>query len=246
MPPLAHKCIESWRRFMPGYEIKRWDESNFDVNIIPYVSEAYNEGNYAFVSDYARVWIIYNYGGVYFDVDVEIISPISDIIEQGPFMGLDDSNPLKVCLGLGFGAIKGMKILDEILAKYENMRFIIEDGKHNAYGIVQLVTDIMNNCGLKNDNKIQFVDGITVYPWDYFCPLNYESGKITITPNTRTIHHFTALWMSPIDRKANEWRWKLKWLPYPFNAGIGRLIAILSVSPKNFLGEFKNWISAKR
>ena len=87
LPDSAKKCIESWRKFFPEYEIKEWNEDNFDVHLIPYVEEAYNAKKYAFVSDYARFWILYFYGGVYFDTDVEVIRPMDDILAKGGFMG---------------------------------------------------------------------------------------------------------------------------------------------------------------
>ena len=86
LPEMAIKCIESWKKFLPDYEIKQWDESNFDVNMIPYAAEAYKAKKYAFVSDFARFWILYNYGGLYFDTDVEVIKPMDNIIAKGPFM----------------------------------------------------------------------------------------------------------------------------------------------------------------
>ena len=96
LPPLAEKCIASWREFLPDYEIKEWNEDNFDVNIIPYTADAYNAKKYAFVSDYARFWILYKYGGLYFDTDVEVIKSMDDIVERGPFMGCEryaDNSP---------------------------------------------------------------------------------------------------------------------------------------------------------
>lgn len=89
LPESAKKCIASWRKFLPDYEIKEWNESNFDVNIIPYTAEAYKAKKYAFVSDYARFYILYKYGGLYFDTDVEVIRNMDDIIARGPFMGCE-------------------------------------------------------------------------------------------------------------------------------------------------------------
>ena len=103
LPPFAVKCIESWKKFLPGYEIKEWNEDNFDVNIIPYTQEAYEARKYAFVSDYARFYILYHHGGIYFDTDVEVIKSIDDIIERGAFMGCENEakpvcgNPRPVC-----------------------------------------------------------------------------------------------------------------------------------------------------
>ena len=89
LPKSAIKCIKSWRKFFPDYEIKEWNESNFDVNMMTYTREAYAAQKYAFVSDVARFWILYREGGVYFDTDVEVIAPMNDIIESGPFMGVE-------------------------------------------------------------------------------------------------------------------------------------------------------------
>lgn len=89
LPELAKQCIASWKRFLPDYEIREWNEDNFDVNIIPYTAEAYKQKKYAFVNDYARFWILYRYGGIYFDTDVEVIRPLDDIIAKGNFMGVE-------------------------------------------------------------------------------------------------------------------------------------------------------------
>ena len=106
-PALAKKCIASWRKFFPDYEIKEWNEGNFDVNIIPYTAEAYACKKYAFVSDYARFWVLYKYGGLYFDTDVEVIRPMDDIVARGPFMGIETpatfGNLPNVAPGLGLG-----------------------------------------------------------------------------------------------------------------------------------------------
>ena len=114
LPPLAKKCIASWKKYLPDYEIRQWDESNYDVNKIPYIKEAYAAKKFAFVSDYARFDILYNYGGIYFDTDVEIISPLDCIISAGSFMGCENKatpgatpNKLGVAPGLGLGVNPG-------------------------------------------------------------------------------------------------------------------------------------------
>lgn len=89
LPDSAKKCISSWRKYLPDYEIKEWNERNFDVKSIPYTREAYRLKKFAFVSDYARMWILYHYGGIYFDTDVEVIKPFNDIIQRGNFMGFE-------------------------------------------------------------------------------------------------------------------------------------------------------------
>ena len=134
---LAKKCIKSWKRYFPDYEIKEWNEKNFDVNILPYTKEAYEEKRYAFVSDYARFWILYNYGGIYFDTDVEVIRPMTDIIERGAFMGCETvankNIPLYVNPGLGLGLEAGNKILGDLLHIYSSLHFIKWFSSRNGY-----------------------------------------------------------------------------------------------------------------
>ena len=114
LPELAKKCIASWKNYFPDYEIKEWNESNFDVNAIPYTEEAYKQKKYAFVSDYARFWILYHYGGLYFDTDVEVIKPMNEIIERGPFMGCENTaknrNKVVDSSGLELGVNPGLVI----------------------------------------------------------------------------------------------------------------------------------------
>ncbi len=96
LPKMANKCIASLKKYLPDYEIKQWDESNFDVNIIPYTQQAYEAKKYAFVSDYARFWILYNYGGLYFDTDVKVIKSMEDRIMIEVAVALEGKDP--VCL----------------------------------------------------------------------------------------------------------------------------------------------------
>lgn len=138
LPSLAVKCIESWKKYFPDYEIKEWNENNFNVNIITYTQEAYERKKYAFVSDYARFWILYHYGGLYFDTDVEVIKPMNDIIVKGPFMGCEKdvdkqestvssaipSLGLGVNPGLGLGVGPGLELYGELLRLYDGLHFI--------------------------------------------------------------------------------------------------------------------------
>lgn len=202
LPPLAEKCIASWRKFLPDYEIKRWDESNFDVNIIPYTSQAYEAKKYAFVSDYARFWILYKYGGLYFDTDVEVIRPMDDIIAAGPFMGCENPyqpgatpNELGVAPGLGLGVNPGLGLYYEILGEYEN-RIFMKDGKKNDGNVVTFTTECLCRHGLQNKPNVQVIDGVLIYPQDYFCPIDLVTNKISITSNTVSIHHYAGSWCS--------------------------------------------------
>ena len=173
LPKSARKCIASWRKYLPNYEIKEWNEDTFDVNIIPYTAEAYKEKQYAFVSDYARFWILFHYGGLYFDTDVEIIRPIDDIIAHGSFMGCENESKfgnnadcIGVNPGLGIGVQAGLSLLNEILATYNDLHFINNDGSLNKKTIVEYTTEALLNYGLKNTSEVQECGGIYIYPND--------------------------------------------------------------------------------
>ena len=209
LPELAQKCIASWRKYLPDYEIKEWNEDNFDVNIIPYTAEAYKEKKYAFVSDYARFWILYKYGGLYFDTDVEIIRPIDDIIARGNFMGFEtdpkpqnagrgDASEASVAPGLGLGVTPGLGLVKKMLDYYEGQHFVREANMRNQITVVHICTKVLMDNGLKMQTGIQCVDGIYIYPSEYFCPINVVTGRIHVERNTRTIHHYAGTW---VDKK---------------------------------------------
>lgn len=195
LPDSAIKCIESWKKFCPDYEIKEWNESNYDVNKCAYIKEAYEAKKWAFVSDYARFDILYQHGGLYFDTDVELIRPIEDIVEAGAFMGVENDELYLVNPGLGLGAKKGMRFYKDILDFYDNQHFIDASGQLNTTTIVRYTTDLLIERGLKRVEGIQCVDNIQIYPKEYFCPISYETGVLDITENTRSIHHFSQSWI---------------------------------------------------
>ena len=209
LPELAIKCIESWKKYCPDYEIRRWDESNFDIDSCDYVREAYNQKKWAFVSDYARFWILYNYGGLYFDTDVELIKPIDDLVEKGAFMGLErdvdfssfnkDNGGEKIYAnpGLGLYADRGLEFYADILEAYRGRHFLDVNGNEDKTTVVDIVSDFFRK------DKIDIIDeatlkskGIHLYRKDVFCPMDYRTGKMEITEQTRSIHHYVASWMS--------------------------------------------------
>lgn len=203
LPELAQKCIASWKKYLPDYEIKEWNEDNFDVNIIPYTAEAYQAKKYAFVSDYARFWILYRYGGIYFDTDVEVIRPIDDIIERGNFMGFEtdpkpqlkeDASEASVAPGRGLGVNPGLGLIKKMLDFYEGRHFEFVPGGIGQLTIVHIATEVLRKAGLKQQQGIQQVDDMWIYPAEYFCPINLKTGRIHVKPNTRTIHHYAGTW----------------------------------------------------
>ena len=203
LPPLAQKCIASWRKFFPDYEIKEWNEDNFDINSIPYTAQAYKHKKYAFVSDYARFKILYENGGIYFDTDVEVIKPMNDILAKGAYFGRENESYFACNPGLGFACEPNSKLLKKMLDLYTNMQFESASGTLNKKTIVEYFSEHLLKKGLHFQAGIIEFEGIYIYPPDYFCPKSSEFGKIQISENTRTIHHYAASWIGPKQRIAN-------------------------------------------
>lgn len=207
LPPLAQECIASWRKYLPDYEIKEWNEDNFDVNMIPYTAEAYRQKKYAFVSDYARFWVMYHHGGIYFDTDVEVVRPMDDIIENGNFMGFEvdpdgENTPgryaprytFAVNPGLGFGMERGHPFMETMLDEYKDKTFEVYKELAWYKTVVAYTTEKLCDMGLENRRGIQHIGDITVYPHEYFAPINAISLKLKVTDNTHTIHRYMASW----------------------------------------------------
>ncbi len=215
---LAQKCIASWQKYLPDYEIKRWDESNFNINDCQYVKEAYEQGKWAFVSDYVRIWVLYHEGGVYFDTDVEVIKDIREIIQHGPYLGVerfvnnlghDGRAGLGVAAGLGMAVNVGDKIIGELLESYQSTSFADEYGDLDNNTIVIKLSRILQKNGLENRTDIQKVGNFFIYPPDYFNPLNDATGKLKITSNTYSIHWYSGSWLDDdhIINKKNRYKY---------------------------------------
>lgn len=204
LPEDALKCIESWRKYCPDYRIVEWNESNTDLESCDYVKEAYQAKKWAFVSDFVRFQVLYDNGGVYFDTDVELIKPIDPIIEKGPFMGIESfpgdyvGNDSNFCLnpGQGLASEKANQFYDEVISYYKSIHFIREDGTMNMDTVGMHITALLLKYGLKPENAFQVVCGINIYPKDFFNPVNSNSGRIELTENTVSIHHYAGTWVN--------------------------------------------------
>lgn len=183
---------------------KRGDESNFNVLACDYTKEAYEHGKWAFVSDYARFQILYSEGGVYLDTDVELIKPLDDILAHGPFMGFetDPAPDVKgmVNPGLGLGASPGLELYKTIIDSYRGDHFVKPSGVLDQTTIVVRTTDILRTFGMREEDGIQEVAGINLYPKEYFCPQDFLTQEINITGNTHSIHHYDASWAGSATR----------------------------------------------
>lgn len=196
LPKSAIKCINSWKKFFPDYEIREWNESNFDVNMIPYTREAYAAKKYAFVSDFARFWVLYEHGGVYFDTDVEVIRPMEDIVAKGAFMGYEKQTSKKqqnhyIAPGLGIASCANHPLWKDIIDCYSNYpSFDINSGT-----VCNIVSEILHGKGAALTGNMETIAEVNLYPADYFCPQAMIGAPIELTENTRSIHHFDCTWL---------------------------------------------------
>ena len=194
LPESAKRCIESWKKYCPDYEIKRWDESNFDIYSIPFIRQAYDAKKWAFVTDYARLKIIFENGGIYFDTDVELLRNIDDLLLLEGFMGTEDGALINT--GVGFASIKKHQFIQTLMNDYSSLSFPNDSKALAKIACPEITTSTFEKYGYIRNNEIQTVEGITIFPEEYFCPINCQTYNINITENTYSIHHYDASWKS--------------------------------------------------
>ena len=175
--PTIKKCIDSWKKFFPDWEIIEWNESNFDVNCNLYVRQAYEAKKWAFVSDYARFWVLQKYGGLYFDTDVEVIKSFDDILENEAFAGFETDEFIAP------GLVLYCKNLDNIIISktkewYDNASFLDDNGERIKINVCGIFTNILKEYGFKPDGSLQNCGGMILYPKDYFCPFDDATGVL--------------------------------------------------------------------
>lgn len=209
LPKSAKKCIASWKKYCPDYEIIEWNESNYDFTKNQYMREALEAKKWGFVPDYARLDIIYKHGGIYLDTDVEIIKSFDSLLENKGFAGFESKE--YVALGLGFGAEAGNPVIKALLDSYDDLHFINKDGSLNMVPSPQLNTVTLANIGLVRNGEKQLInDSFTIFPPEYFCPKSFYDGVIRRTKKTYSIHHFDASWFDNDKQKEKNKRWKQK------------------------------------
>ena len=199
MPKLAERCISSWKKYCSDYEIKEWNEDNFDLDMYPYVREAYDNKKYAFVTDVVRLYALYTEGGIYMDTDVEVIKSLDRFLVHNAFSGFQDVDSIPTGI---MASEKGGRWAKDNLTYYEGKHFVRSDGSLNLQTNVDTIMELMKPYGFKFDNTYQNIDNyITFYPKEYFCPIEHVND-IKLTDNTYTIHYFAGSWL--------PWREKIK------------------------------------
>lgn len=210
IPSKYRKWMESWKKYCPDYEIIEWNEHNYDVHKSRYISQAYDRGKWAFVSDYARIDIINEYGGVYLDTDVELVKNIDILLQNDAFCGFESFR--YVAYGLGFGSKKHNAILSELKAYYDGMDFLSEDGTLNQTTCPVIQTEIMKRHGLICNGEFQIVEGMTVYPSRVLCGMSPHSFRIQRNlEETYAIHHYSGSWLEDIQGKNKVIFYMKKW-----------------------------------
>ena len=204
LPPLAVKCIDSWKQFLPEYEIIEWNENNFPIDDYIFAKEALENRKFAFVSDVSRLHALQEMGGIYMDTDVEVLQPLDRFLEHAAFSGFE--NETSVPTGI-MASEKNGKWVNELLEYYNSRPFVNTDGSMEMTSNTMIITKMMIDKGFVMDNKFQEIEGyVTFYPNDFFCPKSYKTGNIDLTVNSYCIHHFAKSWV-PTHKK---WRNILK------------------------------------
>lgn len=199
LPRLARRCIASWEEMCPDYEIKRWDESNFDVHQDPFVSSAYDAKAWAFVSDWARLKIISDNGGVYLDTDVRLLQNLDSLLDCQCFIGVQQ--PSHLCnTGLGFGAVKSSQVVLAMLAEYEGRIYRQEIAKEIACPYLNdRVVRSFGYAGNGTGNPVELKE-VTVYPCRYFDPISTGNSENLMGRDSVSVHLYAASWGSTVDR----------------------------------------------
>lgn len=182
------KCIESWKKFCPDYEIMEWNESNVDLDIIPFVRQAYESKKYAFASDVLRLWAIYTYGGIYFDTDVELVKSYDDLLDCAGFIGFENNDFVNT--GQCVACEKGNSIIKQMLDFYNNMEF----NPSKIVKCTEINTKVLVDNGLQLNGEKQVVDRFVVYPKEYFNPYDNVVDRTYKTENTYSIHWYANSW----------------------------------------------------
>lgn len=192
-PKKAKKCIESWKKYCPDYEIIEWNEDNFDIAAYPYAAYCYENKKYAFLSDFVRLIAVYENGGIYFDTDVELLRSPDEMLTYEAFFGFETE--AFVATGLGFGAQKGHETVKAMLELYLNL----QPDKNGSYPIIvcpQLNTRALVSLGLEPNGQRQNVAGAEILPADFLNPYDDPTGRLVKTKNTLSVHWYSKSWMS--------------------------------------------------
>lgn len=237
---LMNKCINSWRKYLPDYEIVEWNEDNFDINSNMYLKEAYENKKYAFASDYIRLFVLYNYGGIYMDTDVEVLKPLDELLQFPAFSGFESDKNIPTGI---MASEKHGKWIKALLDEYNDIHFIKENGEFDlTTNVIRITNKTKEIYDFKQNAQYQDLKDVVFFPADYFCPKNCVTGIIELTDNSYTIHHFNGSWLPKEDQKFIETRRRYV-EKYGVEEGTKRHERILKIKSIRYLPKrIINWI----
>ena len=197
------KYMETWKKNCPDYTIIEWNEKNFDITSNLYVKQAYEQKKYAFVADYVRLYVLYKYGGIYMDTDVEVLKPLDRFLENPAFSCFENNNYITTGI---IGSVHSNPWIKDLLDEYKELKFIKDDGSLDlTTNVVRITALTINKYGLKlNDLYQNLNDFVIIYPNEFFSPKDWDTGLINCTENTYVIHHFAGSWHNLTEKKKAE------------------------------------------
>jgi hypothetical protein len=207
LSPLAVKCIESWKIYLPDYEIKGWNENNFDFDKYEFAKEALDCKKYAFVADVCRLYALEKFGGIYMDTDVEVLKPLDKFLQHTAFSGFENDDFVPTGI---MASIQGGTWVKELVSYYNNRHFLKENGEMDMVSNTFIITQMMKEKGFEMNNRFQEKQGyVAFYPNEFFCPKSYKTGEINLTENSYCIHHFAKSWIPVPLRLRNNFKMKM-------------------------------------
>ena len=245
-PADVQAYIASWHRFCPDFEFHEWNENNFDFKENQYCYEAFKSRKWAFVADYVRLRVLYEYGGIYMDTDVEAIKPMDALLEYNALVGYESSKTIQTGV---IGACPKSDWVKMLLSYYDNHSFVLPDGTLDMTTNVDVVTAMtleMQSLDLQGQ-QIEFGDRCVILPFDYLCAKDLRDGQISVTDNTYTIHHFSGSWLDEQRRRHMKQRQKYYTI---YKAYVPEALALLLASAHSYYESggvlFCRWLSRKK
>lgn len=198
IPEKLQKCMESWKTYLPDYEFVLWDRNRFDINSTLWTKQAFEAKKYAFAADYIRLYAVYNYGGIYMDMDVEVVKNFDDLLEQEYFIGFESDKRIEAGI---FGASKNLSYMKDCLDYYKDRQFIKEDNSFDTNPLPNIMYNVMSDkYRISNRNSIEIKkksdedNTFYIFPYEYLTAKSYSTGKINVTKKTYSIHHYAGSW----------------------------------------------------
>ena len=195
--------IDTWKKYCPDYKIICWNENNTNLNENKYLKQAYDAKKYAFVTDYMRLKVLSEYGGIYMDTDIELCKSLDEYLHHRAFIGCQDENVFSTGL---IASEANHPWIAKLFEHYNDLEFINNDGTYNLKPNTILITEITEDLyNWKFKNELQYLnDDICVYPVEYFCCKNWITGKIEKSSETVAIHHYKGSWLSEEDKRRSK------------------------------------------